>query len=89
MPTEAELDEWPWGKEHRNRIRVMWDDGVAVQRRDDPSWWSCGRKTKFRSVEDARAILPHMNVYQCRRCGGWHLATPKPAAQQARDKEGT
>lgn len=38
---------------------------------------SCKTKKRFDSFADAAREYPLMKRYECKFCGGWHIATPR------------
>ena len=36
-------------------------------------WRACGRKRRFFNAAQARRCQPHMTVYECHYCKGYHL----------------
>lgn len=63
----------------------MWDDKDAFieacksWNMNNPDWYGCGRKVKFKTEESATTIANKYNqhVYHCNNCGLFHLATKK------------
>lgn len=37
---------------------------------------SCSMKRRFATAEAALQLEPHLHVYRCRYCDGFHLTTP-------------
>lgn len=62
---------WLKSRGHREAGLGEADEAGYHQRR------SCSAKRRFPDAASAQAEQPNMNVYACRYCHGFHLATPR------------
>lgn len=64
-----------------NSVMRTWSMNKRGRRRRKKN---CVNKRWFDTAKEARDFMPDMRVYQCWRCGKYHLATPRSPEHEAK-----
>lgn len=65
-----------WLKSRGHRVKMLSENDLTLPA-DRIRQRACSSKRPFQTAEDASAFAPHLRVYKCPHCDGYHLTTPR------------